>query len=219
MNNKDFLPIFLRDYHDKMLQPAGVNPVRDRASSFNKIFAHLDSIYESGYYPTIVETGCMRADHGQLAFGDDGCSTYLFDQAIRFYGAGLFISVDISQQNINHARKSCPSTNFYCKDSVSFLLHTDEINTGGVDLLYLDSFDVEEANPHPSALHHLMEMGAAMLFVRRSTSKCPGTMVVIDDADAFFKGDGKGKAMYVRDFLERAGAMKIHDGYQLVYMF
>ena len=69
---------FSSRFFTKLLQPAGTNPVRDRATSFSLIFELLDQKVEKDFL--IVETGCMRKDHGQLAFGDDGASTYIFDR-------------------------------------------------------------------------------------------------------------------------------------------
>ena len=59
------------------------NPIRDRATSFLTVFEELDKKEDKNFY--IVETGCMRPDHGSMAFGDDGCSTYIFDQFINHY--------------------------------------------------------------------------------------------------------------------------------------
>ena len=61
---------FSSKFFTKLLQPAGNNPVRNRASSFEIIFEELDKKEDKNYL--IVETGTMRNDHGNLAFGDDG---------------------------------------------------------------------------------------------------------------------------------------------------
>ena len=65
------------------------------------MFEELDKMDKQDY--TIVETGCMRADHGDLAFGDDGASTYIFDDFINYYD-GQVISVDICQDNVDYAK-------------------------------------------------------------------------------------------------------------------
>jgi len=64
---------FSKKFFARLLKPAGNNPQRDRASSFSIVFEELDKMNKTDY--TIVETGCMRQDHGDLAFGDDGAST------------------------------------------------------------------------------------------------------------------------------------------------
>ena len=78
-----FLKKFNRTYYNKLLSPAGSNPVRDRASSFEIIFEELEKKEDKNFL--VVETGTMRADHGQLAFGDDGASTYILDDFINYY--------------------------------------------------------------------------------------------------------------------------------------
>ena len=61
---------FSSKFFTKLLQPAGNNPVGNRASSFEIIFEELDKKEDKNYL--IVETGTMRNDHGNLAVGDDG---------------------------------------------------------------------------------------------------------------------------------------------------
>lgn len=218
-----FTPIFNAEFRDKLLQPAGANPVRDRASSFGKIFEILDRYDKRDYF--ILETGTMRPDHGNLAFGDDGCSTVILDRFMDVMGTphgddwhqrtGSFVSIDISEINCKHAEANTRFAEVVCSDSVPVINRFPESIKW--DLIYLDSFDVLRDNPHPSALHHLMELCAVMKNVRRGGNN--GTIVCIDDADAFFDGGKTGKAMYVREFMDRIGAHKIHDGYQLVYQF
>ena len=226
-----FTPVFNLEFRDKLLQPAGANPVRDRASSFGKIFEILDT-YTSGdrrgrrdFF--ILETGTMRPDHGNLAFGDDGCSTVIFDRFMDVMGtpggddwhqrSGSFVSIDINEINCAHAEANTRFCEVVCSDSVPVINRFPESIKW--DLIYLDSFDVVRDNPHPSALHHLMELCACMKNIRQSANGTQGTIVCIDDADAFFDGGKTGKAMYVREFMDRIGARKIHDGYQLVYQF
>lgn len=234
IENPKFTPIFYAEFRDKLLQPAGVNPVRDRASSFSKIFALLDMFNKRNY--NILETGTMRPDHGSLAFGDDGCSTVIFDRFMDVMGVpfgddwsertGTFVSVDINPVNCKHAEANTRFCDVICSDSIPVI--NDFPESMKWDLIYLDSFDVYRDNPHPSALHHLMELCACMKNIRKSTSPYPevspphstnGTIICIDDADAFFDGGKTGKAMYVREFMDKIGARKIHDGYQLVYQF
>ena len=78
------------------------SPGRDRATSLSMVFEILDQKKNKDFF--IVETGCMRADHGQLALGDDGASTYIFDDFINFYD-GEVVSVDINPDNVRHAQK------------------------------------------------------------------------------------------------------------------
>ena len=110
---------FSSKFFTKLLQPAGTNPVRDRATSFSLIFELLDEKVEKDFL--IVETGCMRRDHGNLAFGDDGASTYIFDDFINFYD-GEVHSVDICKENVDYANElTSNKTTVHCQDSVNFL--------------------------------------------------------------------------------------------------
>ena len=124
---------FSSRFFTKLLQPAGTNPVRDRATSFSLIFELLDQKVEKDFL--IVETGCMRRDHGQLAFGDDGASTYIFDDFINYYD-GEVHSVDIKKENVDYANElTSKKTTVHCQDSVDFLWNLPKKQ---IDFLYLD---------------------------------------------------------------------------------
>ena len=199
---------FSSRFFTKLLQPAGTNPVRDRATSFSLIFELLDQKVEKDFL--IVETGCMRKDHGQLAFGDDGASTYIFDDFINFYD-GEVHSVDIKKENVDYANElTSKKTTVHCQDSVVFLWNLPKKQ---IDFLYLDSYDIIRENPHPSQLHHVKEMCAVIDKLGK------GSIVCIDDHDAFFTGDGKiAKGTYVKDFMDDIGMKPIHEGYQIVWV-
>src|SRR5210317_961591 len=104
---------FSSKFFSRLLQPgAPQNPVRDRATSLEIVFELLDQKEDKNFF--IVETGCMRADHGQLAFGDDGASTYILDDFINYYD-GEVVSVDIDPDNVSHAQKMVSErTTVYC---------------------------------------------------------------------------------------------------------
>ena len=76
---------FSSKFFARLLKPEGQNPIRDRATSFEIIFNLLDEKKDKSNY-LIVETGCMRGDHTPVsspyALGDDGASTYIFDDFI-----------------------------------------------------------------------------------------------------------------------------------------
>ena len=96
-------------------------------------------------------------------------------------------------------------TFFRCGDSVKFLQELSPEHK--FDLVYLDSYDVDFENPHPSSLHHLFELCAIL---HKNCKK--GTLISIDDNKS-----GIGKGQYVAQFLDTIGAIKIYDGYQLIY--
>lgn len=205
---KTFSQIFKNDFYQKLITPTGNNPVRNRALGFEKIFALLDTKQKPEYL--ILETGTMRAEHGPFNFGGDGCSTLIFDAFVTQMG-GKVISVDISPQNCDYAMQHVTDrTKVVCSDSVPFLNQLPAEHK--FDLIYLDSYDVLRDNPHPSAMHHIKEL---LSIIHKNTM--PGTILAIDDADAFFDGGLTGKAMYIREYMQHIGAKLIHDGYQLIF--
>jgi len=102
--------------------------------------------------PVIVETGTS-------AYGTD--SSRLFISFIKLF-QGKFYSVDISpapSRRLRHFKNR--NTRFFIQDSVHFLNNFNELtNQMHIDLLYLDSWDVEWDNPVPSATHGLKEFRA-----------------------------------------------------------
>ena len=205
---------FSSKFFAKMLQPAGPkSPVRDRATSLSMVFELLDQKKDKDYF--IVETGCMRADHGQLALGDDGASTYIFDDFINFYD-GEVVSVDINPDNVRHAQKMVSDrTTVYCSDSVEFLWNIPDKRK--IDLLYLDSYDFEPDNPIPSQKHHLKELTAVMKNLRK------GSIIMVDDNantpefEWFTKIAQGGKAGFVKEFMKDVGAELLLDEYQIIW--
>jgi len=205
---------FSSKFFAKMLQPGSINnPVRNRASSLELVFEILDEKKTKDFF--IVETGCMRADHGKIALGDDGASTYIFDDFINYYD-GNVVSVDINPNNAKHANElTSDRTEVYCSDSVEFLWNLPVKRK--IDLLYLDSFDFEPEDPIPSQKHHLKELCAAMTKLRK------GSLIVVDDNantpefEWFTKIAQGGKAGFVKDFMASIGVEPLYDGYQIVW--
>lgn len=116
----------------------------------------------------IVETGTS-------AWGVD--STLLFDSYVRHFG-GSFDSVDLRALPSDRLRPVVgPSTRLHVGDSVAFLsgLAGETADAGPVDLVYLDSYDLDWADPAPSEAHVVAEWEA----LRPSAG--PGTLVLIDD--------------------------------------
>ena len=117
--------------------------------------------------PVIVETGTS-------AYGTD--SSRLFDSFVK-YLAGSFYSVDIKNSPSKRLKIAMSKrTKFFIMDSLDFLSKL-EFLTGHkkIDLVYLDSWDVDWMNPIQSALH-----GKSELLELRPYLK-PGTVLIIDD--------------------------------------
>lgn len=207
--------LFKEKFYQKLLIPGHQsNPIRDRASSLQIIFELLDQKKDKKFL--IVETGCMRADHGQLALGDDGASTFIFDDFINHYD-GEVLSVDINEDNVKHAQNMVSDkTKVVCMDSVQFLWNLP--STKKIDFLYLDSYDFEPENPIPSQLHHVKELCAVMKNIKK------GTIIAVDDhantpefasyRSTLARG---GKAGFIENFMTNIGAEVLHDGYQIVW--
>ncbi len=170
----------------------------------------------------ILETGCAREANN---FEGDGQSTCMFDRFAEDY-SGSVHSVDISAAACQYARSVVGlRTRVVTEDSVPFLRRmADELLRDGrtIDLLYLDSFDWDPANPLPSALHHLKELCAI------SPALGPDTLVVVDDSFHQLRGFRSGpenfvlledqgiagKAMYVAQYFQQIGIPLAFDGYQ-----
>lgn len=158
--------------------------------------------------PLIIETGCARQENN---YDGDGMSTILFDTYIGERKAGEFLSVDISQENVNFANSIVKNSVVHCSDSVSFLYNVAKYcreQNKSVDLLYLDSYDFDPSNPHPSSLHHIFELTAIMPALRT------GTIIAVDD-----NFDNIGKGGYVKQFMDLLGKERIYSGYQWVWVW
>jgi len=118
------------------------------------------------------ELPALIIETGSSAWGTN--STMLFDSYCNSFG-GLCRSVDIRLEPLLMLKPLATShTTLYCNDSVSFL---NELSVEGnkIDLLYLDSWDVDWDDPMPSAIHGLNEYLAA------TKSLKTGSLVLIDD--------------------------------------
>lgn len=119
----------------------------------------------------IVETGTS-------AWGVD--STLLFDSYVRHFG-GRFDSADLRPAPSDRLRPvMSAASRLHVGDSVAFLRGLDggdpaRPGQGSVDLAYLDSYDLDWADPAPSEAHVVAEWEALRPFT------APGTLVLIDD--------------------------------------
>lgn len=157
--------------------------------------------------PLIIETGCLRLPNN---WEGDGQSSFLFDALVRDR-QGQFLSIDLSVENIGTARRACSSAaNFICNDSVAALHTLSLLMRGPAALLYLDSFDVDAANPLPSAIHHAMELTAARPLIG------PGTIVCVDDY--CLGGEAGGKGLILDQFFTSIRAEVLHSGYQKIWL-
>jgi hypothetical protein len=170
-----------------------------RAEGFAAIFAALPTPPRD---LLIVETGCMRIPRN---WDGDGQSTFMFDALAR-ERHGLFFSIDITPEAIDTARRACSSaTHLVLNDSVATLHALARAMPMPASLLYLDSYDVDLANPLPSAIHHALELTAARPLIG------PGTVVCVDD---YGFGEDGGKGMILDRFFSITRAEVVYSGYQ-----
>jgi len=186
-------PAWLSDEHYAMLG--------QRADTFRKAFDELRAKGQSSY--VIVETGAMREPPGTPRAWSDGCSTWLFDRFVGRHG-GQVVSCELDEGR-------CKDAAAHVSDKVTFLVGDSvrrlrELPPACADLLYLDSYDLDWLNPHPSALHHLQEIGSGIHCLK------PGGLLLIDDV-----GLSGGKGLYVMTWLLRIGAVCIARGYQSLW--
>ena len=197
------------DWFDNEARPK----LKGRAGTFGKMFEHLDQFE----YVTIIETGCARRDPAiDESWGLDGCSTYLFDRYVRLHPGSLLYTIDIDEEATDRLRKVMfRPDNVLTGDSVATLREIvggSIIVPTSVDLLYLDSFDFEAADPLPSAIHHHAELMVAMPMLR------PDSLVVVDDSPATYDDESHaevgGKGMLVAKHMALAGADMLFCSYQ-----
>ena len=173
-----------------------------RAEGFDVLFQSLLAL---GRSLLIVETGTLRLPGN---WEGDGQSTFMFDALVRESGGALF-SIDVTNESIDSARKVCSSaTQLIANDSVSALHALTQIVSKQIDLLYLDSFDLDAKNPLPSAIHHALELTAVRPLIG------PGTVICVDD---YAVGSSGGKGMIVDRFLSNIRAKVLYSGYQKVW--
>jgi hypothetical protein len=145
-----------------------------REETFRLMFDYLDNLQSP---VTIIETGCTRLKGN---WAGDGQSTVLFDRYISTRDeTSKCISVDINPNSVQAARGLVSSrTQVIQQDSVAFLsklVKEYASNNQTIDLLYLDSFDLDMNYWQPSAIHHLKELAVAIRALRVDS------LVVVDD--------------------------------------
>jgi hypothetical protein len=182
---------------------ASVSPrLNKRQASFQTIFNFLDGIKN----PCIVETGTYREENN---YEGDGCSTLLFDTYIECFGGSL-ISIDNDPTACQLARSATTEALVLEKDSVEALGEME----GTVDLLYLDSYNIQDwNNDWAPAAHHLKELCAAKNIIQ------PGTLIVIDDNYHAPNGQVIGKGRLVYELMESLGIEPYIFDYQIGWIW
>lgn len=193
-----------------------------RATTFRAIFEHLDTL---AHPLTIVETGCARREGAW----SDGQSTVLFDRYVTARGDGSHChSIDLSAESVAACRAMVgPGVTVHQGDSVRTLhrLCRDGTLRGPVDLLYLDSFDLDVVYWFPAAAHHLKE------FIAAAPRIGPATLVAVDDSptDTLLVRAGEqnwtalypprigGKGSLIAEYAAAVGAREVFSSYQVAW--
>lgn len=154
---------------------------------------------------TIFETGCMREVDNWLG---DGQSTQIWSAYKRFVSGSDFTTCNIDEDACRTAESACKGLRWYCMDSIKALRKDSHL----IDLLYLDSIDVNMAAPHEAALYTFMEFCAAIPRLHA------GSIVFIDDSpiDQSMEIGGKGK--YVASYFQKMNVMPFTFGYQVAWI-
>ncbi len=196
--------------------------LKQRARTFQRIF---ETALSTGAGPvTIVETGTLRV----LGNWADGQSSAMFDACVRAVG-GQFISIDLSLSAcLTSLAATSAATTVIWGDSIPVLSALGRHLRCPIDLLYLDSFDVDFNHDDPSAAHHLKEFALACRYL------APSAVVAIDDtlqSAQIYREDGdedgqvvvhacaahSGKGKYLAAYLEALGFVPFVRGYQIGY--
>ncbi len=199
--------------------------LQHRAVSFRKMFDYLGRYSDRPV--VIVETGCLRTPGN---WAGDGQSSLLFDQYLQLSDhGGLGFAVDIDPAATAACRSVVsPLIDVQTGDSVKAMSElTPRLLASGqtIDLLYLDSFDLDWANPTPSSLHHLKELVAISPALRADT------LVVVDDSPlrAYMMTDNhgqltligqaavSGKGQHVAEYAQAVGAALHFCHYQAAW--
>lgn len=170
------------------------------------MLAALESSPKEGVL--VVETGGLRQPGN---FEGDGQSTVIFDAYVQFR-RGQLISIDLDPACAAHTREYCSPRAFpVTADSVGFFHLLSSLGEQRpIDLLYLDSMDLDQSNPAPSAQHHLKELTAIMPRLG------PGSLIAVDD-NPLVGGQRQGKGYLLTEFLNAIGARQLFDGYQALW--
>lgn len=185
--------------HDWCQGATNTSWLADRSHTFDFILRETSHRFPA---PTIVETGCIR---GAEDWGGGGYSTYLFGAYLDGLNAGQLISIDITSRNCDFAREATQAWKSRVRieqsDSVGWLRN----NQPPVDVLYLDSMDVDIPGHD---VHGLAEIQAALPSLRDSS------LVAFDDT--VWNNGWRGKGTLAIPFLLDRGWKVLSAGYQVV---
>jgi hypothetical protein len=194
-----------------------------RGNEFRQMFTYLDRVERP---VGIVETGCVRSatDWGE------GRSTVLFAKYAECHPGSVVYSVDINPETVAMCRALVGDwVRLHCGDSVAFLKTLADrppADLGTIDLLYLDSYDVDFENPLLSAIHHLKELAAVGSLLSAETlvaiDDSPLACLAVQGATGQLNGLGQprisGKGKLIAEYAAQVGGQQLLSGYQVAWI-
>lgn len=154
-----------------------------RAAAFSALWEALTALQRP---VCVVETGATREVDN---WAGDGQSTRVWDALVTAVGGEVW-TCDLDPEAVAVTRRLVSDrVRVHEGDSLDWLpqMSTYVVKQfGQVDLLYLDSYDIDWSNPRPSMDHHRAELDAAWPMLG------PGSIVAVDD-----NRDDCGKGMAV----------------------
>ena len=201
--------------------------VVDRHFKTNSTLDHINRGTMTSAIKLLGGKPAFIIETGSSAWGTK--SSLLFDHYVKEFG-GHFSTCDIRFEPTAQLRSVVSDrTTLHKSDSVSFLEKYSEKYDKQVDLVYLDSFDLDVKKPWDSAIHGLRE------FIALEKLLSNGSIVLIDDtpisidyypshqqdgAREFYNKSGlfPGKGMLVLEVLKKRKDIEIlqHE-YQLLF--
>ncbi|HEY4370632.1 MAG TPA: class I SAM-dependent methyltransferase [Burkholderiales bacterium] len=197
-----FLPTYEERYAPHLL---------GRTDGFRIMFRELEARLARRPGPAlIVETGSLRTPGEWL----DGQSTLLWAEFAKVHPCEIH-TVDLNPDAAVTVRQTCgDAVHAHTGDSVAFLHRMAcAPQPRQIDLLYLDSFDLDKEDPFPSAFHHMKELTSARPCIG------PGTIIAVDDNLVLPDGQYGGKGYLVMQWFRHLEIECLHSGYQWIWRF
>jgi inositol phosphorylceramide mannosyltransferase catalytic subunit len=156
---------------NEIFMPRYYNNLDIRKDTFKLFFQNLESLNLKFY--VIVETGTSRG--GKNSLGDNGSSTYLFDEFVNFYD-GIVYSFDNDKIACEKFDKTISNKcKVICKDSVQGINDLKFNNIFEINGLYLNSYDTKFDDDVPSSDHALKEFINSIFYLDNHS------IIMIDD--------------------------------------
>ena len=188
---------------------ARIDTGESRLKFINKIYHHFVSLNRP---INILETGCGHTSTTETF----ASMTYIFASILNNLKGGSLLTVDINENNLNKCKEITKDfshiINYKLGDSLDVLRNLNEDYVKSLDLIILDSYDLNLFNPNPSGIHHLQELLALYnkinkdCFIAIDDNFLPGTWVEWywdNGKKEIFETKDKliGKGMFCDDFL------------------